>query len=144
MNAALITVFTVVLLVGTGLGVCIASDRIERRWRMKRFRLAMLSQPDVPDERFSAAFTEVDAPRVLEMRRMLAALLGIDPLKIQPDWRFREERHLKDMDFAIFHAFAERYAPDRLRDHRSFLFPTAEVSSVRDLFLEAWRLESNG
>jgi hypothetical protein len=144
MHAALISVFTVVVLVGAGLVICIASDRIEQRWRIKRFRRAILSKPDVPDERFAATLTEMDPPRVLDMRRMLAALLGIDPLKIQAEWRFREERHLKNMDFAIFHAFAERYAPDRLRDQRSFLFPTAEVSTVRDLFLEAWKLENNG
>ncbi len=144
MQATLITIFAVLALVGSGLAVCIASARIEQRWRLKRFRRAMLSQPDVADERFSAAFTEIEAPHVLEMRCMLAALLGIDPRKIGAEWRFREERHLKNMDFFIFHAFAERYAPDRLRDHRCFAFPAKDVSTVRDLFLEVWRLQTNG
>jgi hypothetical protein len=48
------------------------------------------------------------------------------------------------MDVFIFHAFAAQYAPGRLRDHQSFAFPTRDVSSVRDLFLEVIRLEKNG
>jgi hypothetical protein len=144
MQATLITIVAAVVLIGFGVAVCIASDSLERRWRLKSFRHHMLSEPDIPDDRFSTAFTEIEPPHVLEMRRMLATLLGIDALKIRPEWRFREERHLKNIDMFIFHAFAVRYAPERLRDHRSFAFPTKEVSTVRDLFLEVWRLEKNG
>jgi hypothetical protein len=143
-HATFITVFTLVALVGTGLAVCIASDRLEQRWRLKKFRRASHSQPDIPDDQFSSAFTEIEAPHVLEMRRMLAALLGIDPRKIQAGWRFREERNLKNIDLFIFHAFAQQYAPDLLRDHRPFAFPTREVSTVRDFFLEVWRLHTGG
>jgi len=103
----------------------------------------MLSEPDFSDEQFAAAFTEIESTDVLEMRRMLAVILGIDARKIGPEWRFRGERYLRNMDIFIFHTFASRYAPERLRDHQTFAFPTREVSTVRDLFLEVTRLQKD-
>ena len=137
----LITITTFLGIVVLALALCINSDRIEQRWRLKRFRKRMLSQPDFSDEQFAAAFSEIGPTDALEMRRMLAVMLGIDASKIRPEWRFREERDLKNLDFFIFHAFASRYAPDRLRNHQTFAFPTRTVTTVGDLFLETSRLQ---
>jgi len=136
---------TVIVLVVLGTAVCIVSDRIGQHWRLKRLRKRMLSEPDFSDERFVAAFSEIVPSDVLEMRRMLAVILGIEASKIRPEWRFREERDLKSQEyFFILHAFASRYAPDRLRDHRTFAFPTKTVTTVGDLFLEVSRLQKRG
>ena len=134
----------VIVLVVLGAAVCIISDRIEQRWGLSRLRKRMLSEPDFPDEQFVAAFSEIGPPDALEMRRMLAVILGIDASKIRPEWRFREERDLKNLDLFIFHAFASRYAPDRLRNHQTFAFPTKTVTTVGDLFVEASRLHKSG
>jgi hypothetical protein len=128
---------TATVLVALGATVCIISDRVERRRRLNRLRNRMLSEPDFSDQQFAASFSEIEAVDAFEMRRMLAAMLGIDAQKIRPEWRFREERDLKNLDGFIFHAFASRYAPDRLRNHQIFAFPVGTVSTVRDLFLEA-------
>jgi hypothetical protein len=144
MPATLIAVIVVLLLLALGLAVCISCDSVERRWRLKRFRRSMLSQPDIADDRFSSSLAEIQPSHALEMRRALAELLGIDALKIGPEWRFREERHLRNLDMFIFDALALRYAPEKYRDHCSFSFPTSDVSTIRDLFLEVWRLEKNG
>jgi hypothetical protein len=142
MQAFLICAVTAIILVGLGLAVCIASDRRERRRSLKQLRREMLAQPDLSDEQFAAAFPGVESRRVLEMRGLLAELLGIDPRKIHPEWRFCEGRDLRILEMPIFCAFAERYAPDTLRDHRPFEFPKGTVTTVRDLFLEARKLET--
>jgi hypothetical protein len=85
-----------------------------------------------------------DAGDAIEMRRMLADMLGIDALKIHPEWRFQQERDLKNLDLFIFHAFALRYAPKRLRNNQTFAFPKGAVSTVEDLFREASRLQNDG
>src|SRR5262245_12787545 len=138
-----ITIVTVVGIVALATAVCIISDRIERRWRLNRMRKRMLLEPDFPDQQFASVLSEIARTDALEMRRMLAVMLGIDALKIRPDWRFREERDLKNLDLFIFHAFASRYAPDRLHNHQTFEFPTRAVLTVGDLFLEASRLQSD-
>lgn len=140
----LITIVTIVGLVALGIAVCIVSDRLEQRSRLNRLRKRMLSEPDFPDQEFAAAFTELAPADALEMRQMLAAILGINALKIRPEWRFREEPDLKNLDFFIFHAFAAQYAPDPLRNRQTFAFPTNTVSTVEDLFLEASRLQKSG
>ena len=46
------------------------------------------------------------------------------------------------MQMFIFHAYAMRYASERLRDGRTFKFPAGPVSTVRELFLESQNLET--
>jgi len=104
----------------------------------------MLLEHDFSDQQFATSFSELSPADALEMRQMLAVILGIDPKKIRPEWRFREERDLKNLDFFILNAFASRYAPESLRNHQSFAFPTRPVSTVEDLFLEAFRLKTSG
>jgi hypothetical protein len=140
----LIVTVTAIVLVALATAVCIISDRIEQRWRLKRLRRRMLLEPDFPDEQFVGAFSDIDPADALEMRKMLAVMLGIDASKIRPEWRFREERDLKNLDFFIFHAFVSRYTPDKLRDHKTFAFPTKTVTTVGDLFLEVSRLQKSG
>ena len=139
----LIAIITVVGLVVLGAAVCIVCDRIEQRWRLNRLRKRMLLGPDFSDQQFTASFSELAPFDALEMRKMLAVILGIDALKIRPEWRFREERDLKNLDLSIFHAFASRYAPERLRNHQTFAFPVGTVLTVGDLFLEASRLQKS-
>jgi hypothetical protein len=140
----LIVTITVIVLIALGIAVCIVSDRIEQRRRLKRLRKRMLLEPDLSDQQFAVSLSELERTDSLEMRRMLALMLGLDALKIRPEWRFREERDLKNMDIFIFHAFASRYAPGRLRGHRTFEFPTGTVTTVGDLFVEASRLHKSG
>ena len=137
-------VLVVVRLVVMAAGVCVASDRFARRRRLHRLRTALCSQRDVSDEEFSAAIPEIESQQLLEMRRMLAALLGIDARKIRPDWRFCEERDVRGMEPFIFSAFAGTYAPEQLRDRRSFAFPAKQVATIRELFLETVKLQGGG
>jgi len=78
MQEIFIGVLCAVLLVVMALAVCIACDSLDRKRRLKRLRRDMLSYPDISDEQFVDAMKEIEASRVLEMRRMLAAMLGID------------------------------------------------------------------
>lgn len=140
----LITTTAVIVLIVLGTGVCILSDRIRQHRRLKRLRKRMLLEPDLSDQQFAISFSELDLADAIEMRRMLARVLGIDALKIRREWKFREDRDLKNMDVFIFHAFALRYAPDRLRSRQVFAFPTGEVTTIGDLFVEAARLQKSG
>lgn len=140
MQILIITV-TVIGIVALGMVVCVISDRIEQRWRLKRLRKRMLLEPDFSDQQFAASFSEIDPADALEMRRMLSEMLGIGALKIRPEWRFREDCDLKNYDVFIFMAFASRYAPERLRNHQTFMFPAGIVSTVGELFLETSRLQ---
>ena len=136
----LLTIIAVVSLVVLGMAVCIVSERIEQRRGLKRLR-KRLALADIPDEQFAASFTELAPGDALEMRRMLAAMLGIDPLKIRPEWRFREELDLKNLEPGILHLFAGRYAPETF-NKQVFEFPKG--GTVRDLFVQASRLQSGG
>ena len=140
----LIATTAVIGLIALGTGVCILSDRIKQHRRLKRLRKRMLLEPDLSDQQFTVSFGELDRADAIEMRRTLALLLGIDALKIRREWKFREDRDLKNMDVFIFHAFASRYAPDNLRSRQVFAFPTGGVTTIGDLFVEAARLQKNG
>ena len=140
LQGILISVGTVIVLVALGLAVCIASDRREQRARLKQLRKQMQLAPSVPDDQFILAFDDISREEAIEMRLLLAAILGVDALKIRPEWRFREDAHLQNMDIFIYHAFACRYAPEQLRN-QTFQFPKGAVSTVRDLFIEAHSLK---
>ena len=120
---------------------CITCDQIEQRWRRWRFRKQMQLKPDISEQQFAASFNESDRATALGMRRLLAEILGIDPLKIRPELRLREEPHLRPFEGLIFHLFATTYAPQSL-DRKTFQFPTKPVSTVEELFLEALRLQN--
>src|SRR5688572_5872056 len=107
MTFVLISIMAIVI-VAFAAAVCIVSDRLEQRRGLNRLRKRMLLESDFSDQQFATAFSESDAADVLEMRQMLAALLGIDAVKIRPEWRFREERALRNLDYPICHAFALR------------------------------------
>jgi hypothetical protein len=139
-----IGVFTVVALVGAGVGFCMAGDLLERRWKLRRLRRRMSTWPEVTDADFCRAVPELPGTSALEMRSLFAACFRIEAIKISPAWRFREDHDLRGMDAFVFSIFAQKHSPDRWRDHTIFEFPDRPVDTIRELFLEAKALQSRG